>query len=367
MRRAGWGRMRSSVGTKEVSRMRKLASKVGCGLAAAWLAIPCTGLAAEIADGVNLAGDLRVRHESVRPNATLGGDDVDRARMRLRIGLDAKLDENWSVGARLATGGSPTSTNQDLDVLNDDAPLYVDRAFARWHGLDGKLQILAGRTANPYASSMMLWDSDYNPDGVSAKLTLGEGTRYWMTLGHHTLGQNATGSYGGAYTAIQPGASFKAGETDIDVAVAYYGFVNAGGVDDVAADGEYALLDVRAAAKMKFGSLPASCWIDAVTNLDADEDGSAYGVGLSFGSTREKGGVKASLSYMSIPADALWIDLCDANFTSGLTDVDMHGLVLGASVGVGKGATFGATWYYKESLESDAVEEQLEVDLMLKF
>ena len=95
--------------------------------------------AAEIADGVSLTGDLRVRHESLDRNAAFGADDVDHARMRVRVGVGAKLDENWDVGLRFATGGGMTSTNQDLDALGGKAPLYVDRAFARYRTGEGRL------------------------------------------------------------------------------------------------------------------------------------------------------------------------------------------------------------------------------------
>jgi len=72
--------------------------------------------AAEIAPGVTLSGDLRLRSESLfRNGAFVVTDDVHHARLRLRLGLYVTVDERWDLGLRLATGGGTTSTDQDLD------------------------------------------------------------------------------------------------------------------------------------------------------------------------------------------------------------------------------------------------------------
>ena len=117
----------------------KLGTKIGMGFGLLLIiAVALGGFAggAEIVPGVTLSGDLRVRNESLfRNDAFSAAGDVHHARLRLRVGLDARLDDSWNAGFRLATGGGTTSTNQDLDALGGKATLYVDRAFMGAFGL----------------------------------------------------------------------------------------------------------------------------------------------------------------------------------------------------------------------------------------
>jgi hypothetical protein len=224
---------------------------------------------------------------------------------------------------------------------------------------------------NPYVHSMVLWDSDFNPDGLAERLVLkGPSADLFLNLGQHVLAQESAAdkNYGPAVYGVQPGVALRLGEGTLFVAAAYYAFIDAGGTGDVPAGGEYAIADVHASWKAKTaGGTPWSVWADALTNPEADDHKSAFGVGVDVGSSKGKGAAKFSLSYISVDRNALWIDLGDANLSSGLTTQDMQGFVLGAAVGVGEKATFGATWFCKDSRDTDAQEDQLEIDLVLKF
>lgn len=320
-----------------------------------------------------LSGDLRVRNESLfRNDAFSSAGDIHHARLRIRVGLGVDIDENWDLGLRLATGGGTTSTNQDLDAIRDSAEIYVDRAFARFRAGDERaFEFFAGRMPNPYVHSMILWDSDFNPDGLAEKFVLkGTSADFFLNAGQHVLGQETATNrnYGPAVYGIQPGLCLKRDSGTLTVAATYYAFIEAGGLHDVPAGSDYAIADVYACWKAKtVGGRPWSVWANALTNTEADDHDSAFGVGVAFGSSKGKGAVGFRLSYMSVDRNALWVNLGDANFSSGLRDEDMHGFVLGAAVGVGEKATLGATWYYKDSRDTDAHEDQLEIDLVLKF
>jgi hypothetical protein len=345
------------------------------GLCLVWV-VACLGGAgaAEIADGVMLSGDIRVRNESLfRNNAFSTEGDVHHARLRLRVGLDAMLDDSWDVGLRLATGGGTTSTNQDLNALNDDkAELYVDRAFARYHiGDERAFELFAGRMPNPYVRSMILWDSDFNPDGLAETLVLkGTSADLVLTAGQHVLAQESATdkNYGPTVYGIQPGLRLKRDSGTLAVAAAYYAFIEAGGIDDVPAGGDYAIADGHASWKAETaGGRKWGLWADGLVNTEAGGDRTAYGVGVDFGSTKGRGATRVHLSYMSIDKNALWINLGDATYSRGLRIEDMHGFVLGAAVGVGERAALGATWFYKDSRDTDAHEDALMIDLVLKF
>ena len=330
--------------------------------------------AAQLAEGLSLSGDLRVRHEGKFRSGGFPGDDVSRARIRARLALDAEVDESWDIGLRLATGGGTTSTNQTFDALNEKAGVYVDRAFARFHaGNARKIELFAGRMPNPYASSFVLWDTDYNPDGLAEKFVLqNDAGVLFLSAGQHTLGLRADGNYGPAFYAVQPGVTLSLGEGKLTAALAYYHF--AGGEEapaDISAvppGSGYALADVYVEWKHKTASgLLLGVCLEAFVNTEADADRLGTVVGISLGSAKEKGDLQFSLTYAEVDRDAMWINLGDSTVAEGLEDRDLRALVLKVCAGLGKSATLGATWYSKDDRYSDAHESKLEIDLVLKF
>ena len=64
--------------------------------------------------------------------------DRHRNRIRARLGLGAKVNDEWDLGFRLATGhgevsGDPVSTNQTLDEAFSKKPIWLDQAFFGYH------------------------------------------------------------------------------------------------------------------------------------------------------------------------------------------------------------------------------------------
>ncbi len=124
--------------------------------------------------------------------------DRHRARIRARLGLDARLPEGFSTGLRLATGSSnaPVSTNQSLGSSGgnfSNYEIWLDRAFIRWDAFDEEafdrediaLSLTVGRFENPFFATDLIWDSDLNFDGaaVSGSYEVVEGFRPFLTLG----------------------------------------------------------------------------------------------------------------------------------------------------------------------------------------
>ena len=84
------------------------------------------------------------------------------------------------AGARIATGntGDPVSTNDTLgDYLNKDE-IVLDRAYVKWtykpdypkFGKFPQVTAQAGRFANPFYSTDLVWDSDVNLEGIAVTL-----------------------------------------------------------------------------------------------------------------------------------------------------------------------------------------------------
>lgn len=115
-------------------------------------------------------------------------EDRNRARIRARLGIAAKIDDWISAELRIATGNdtSPVSTNQTLGSGDDFGKyqLWLDRASIRLTPLAG-FSIDIGRSANPFWSTDLLFDDDLNFDGVSlsGRGSLGGGLSAFATTG----------------------------------------------------------------------------------------------------------------------------------------------------------------------------------------
>jgi hypothetical protein len=98
--------------------------------------------------------------------------DRQRLRERFRLGLDAEINDEFSFGARLATGSTtnPVSTNQTLGTTLANDSFDLDRAYLRYQPASW-LTAWAGRFANPWFSTDLVWDDDVNFDGVAVQVS----------------------------------------------------------------------------------------------------------------------------------------------------------------------------------------------------
>jgi hypothetical protein len=97
-------------------------------------------------------------------------EDRARLRERFRLGIDAAIDDDFSVGVRLATGNTtnPVSTNQTLGNSLANDSFNLDRAYMRYKPAPW-LTFWAGRFADPWFSTDLVWDDDVNFDGVAVQ------------------------------------------------------------------------------------------------------------------------------------------------------------------------------------------------------
>ena len=135
-------------------------------------------------------------------------EDVQRGQVRLRLGLTAEINEDWSVVARLATGNDmiPTTRNQNLGTDNRPFDLYLDLAYAEWrlpaaYGPHA-LTVRGGRLRNPFFRTELAFDEDLTFDGVTA------GYRWDRPDSGYALFANA-----GAFSLLPEDASFVDGDS----------------------------------------------------------------------------------------------------------------------------------------------------------
>ncbi len=247
------------------------------------LAIPhFSSVAENTMDNLNFSGDLRLRYEYQDNENTM---NRGRARFRLRFNVKTRIDDNWSVGFRLASGSNndPTSTNQSMDDNFTEKSIWIDRVYAVYR--QGNFTFTGGKMANPFVSTSIIWDKDINPEGAAEQWHFGK-TGY-ITLAQMVLNENSTES--DAYlVAVQGGIKLKYFSFNL----AWYSFNNY--VENAPAargnlfenNTEYTLIDflvkIHATDHLSF-------WAEYVNNTDAedtattgDKENTAIGIGFSY-------------------------------------------------------------------------------------
>ncbi len=120
------------------------------------------------ARGVTRVPDLAAGDSSNLPLAN-SQDDRQRLRLRARLGVTAKVSDGVIAGLRLSTGSASdrVSTNQTLGQNFNRYQFLLDRAFIKLEPMDG-VSLLAGRMANPWFSTDLVWSDNLSFDGISA-------------------------------------------------------------------------------------------------------------------------------------------------------------------------------------------------------
>ena len=116
-------------------------------------------------------GDVRVRGESFFQN---GVNDRNRARIRVRFGLDGKLNDDFLAGFALATGplGDPTTTNETLTNVFDRKTIALDRGWITYNPVAHKwLSLTGGKFAYQWQRTSVTGDPDLNPEGFDQKFS----------------------------------------------------------------------------------------------------------------------------------------------------------------------------------------------------
>ncbi|MDY6989274.1 MAG: putative porin [Thermodesulfobacteriota bacterium] len=141
--------------------------------------------AADWTQRIRFGGDVRLRYEGDffdKNNADLAKPedpaelmntkhDRHRSRYRVRISMEAKVNDKADFVARLSTGNEedPVSTNDTLGDYMTNDNLVFDRAYLNLRPLEG-LTLWGGRIPNPWFHTDLVWDPDLNFEGVAVNL-----------------------------------------------------------------------------------------------------------------------------------------------------------------------------------------------------
>ena len=196
-----------------------------------------------------LTGDFRLRYAYNHVNDA-SSSDIQRGRIRLRLGLESKINDKLTVAAGLATGiGTPAdnpynatsgtlsrdyarSANQTLTSAFSKKPIQLDYAYIQytpktWVNLTG------GVFKNPFwdPEGKFVWDDNIRPEGAAVVLNKSFGSLdTFLNTGYLILDQNTGLHSAPMLYAFQPGAKYTLNEQfSLKGAVSFYNWSNVKG------------------------------------------------------------------------------------------------------------------------------------------
>jgi hypothetical protein len=126
---------------------------------------------ADLAGRFRLSGDVRVRGEAYNQDGT---PDRNRARIRVRLGLDGQLNQDFVGGVAIATGteGDPTTTNETLTNAFDRKTIALDRGYIAYNPVAHSwFSATGGKFSYLWQRTSVTGDPDLNPEGFDQKLS----------------------------------------------------------------------------------------------------------------------------------------------------------------------------------------------------
>ncbi|MGB5132843.1 MAG: putative porin [Steroidobacteraceae bacterium] len=353
---------------------------------------------ADWASKIKLKGDFRYRHEGIDQEAA---PQRDRERLRVRFGIDAKINDTLNAGFQLATGDDtdPRSTNATLTDANQRKSLRLDQAYVDWKAFDNAVVTL-GKQKYPWfrPGLSMFYDGDINPEGASFKYGAKTGLfvnawGFWLSevntsrAGVAGADANLFGAQLG-YKWAAPWGTLTAYAMYNDFGAVQDSTVNfadfPAGNSTYAATSECLLpapvsgatqcllfdfntFEVGAQADMKVGNLPLMLFANYAENEDPGDLNTAYSLGFQLGKA-DPGKFEFGIVHQEIEKDSLFGALTDSDFAGGATQGSGQQFRFG--YGLATGWTLNAQ-YFLNKRNFDQTNEldykRLQLDLNYKF
>jgi hypothetical protein len=122
------------------------------------------------------SGDVRIRYDGTFQDygGCLTCNPRHRERIRIRFGIDSKLNEDFMGGLYLSSGSilSPVTTNESLTNYFERKTVGWDRGFITYNPQAHKwLSLTGGKFAYTWNHTQLTLDPDINPEGFSERLS----------------------------------------------------------------------------------------------------------------------------------------------------------------------------------------------------
>ena len=336
---------------------------------------------------IKLHGDFRYRHEYIDEE---GEDNRTRHRIRTRIGMDAKVNDDIDFYFRLASGSTdPVSTNQTLTGGYTSKSIWIDRAYVDWHPTFAntcghKGHLILGKIKNPFLmvkSSSLIWDDDLSPEGgaITYQAKLGKINPFINLGGFWVEERKSSGNSGmfGGQIGIKP----VFGKINVILGGGYFDYVdtqgeasfvkeNKGFGNTLDANGNYVydynLWEAFAQVGTKFRKIPIALYGDYVYNTDPRDDNKGWLIGFKVGKCKRKYSWEFNYTYRYLEKDATIGAFTDSDFIGGGTDGKGHKLSAGFQLA--KHWKLAATYLIDDKhIHNSHDYNRLQVDLKFKF
>ncbi|MBU0713791.1 MAG: putative porin [Verrucomicrobia bacterium] len=325
-------------------------------------------------DYITFKGDVRLRGETINDDSkkNSSGEDYtrDRARIRARLKVEAKVND-LKVGIRLSTGGAdPVSGNQTLGDGFQKKDIRLDLAYIDYSFLGDspdELRAIGGKMENPLITMPddLVWDPDLTPEGLAVKARFGNDFVTVLLNGEGLFIQerdaqkNATGLAGQAALKFQ----FMP-EIGLTVGGTYLAYQNIQGYDVIDWENKNNSYGNSTIPGSVSGSTTNKAWADeftpvmgfvqldlwlgfpisfygqALTNPKADANKNGYMGGVSLGKAKTPKTFEVGYSYTKLEKDATLGMFTDSDRWGGGTD--------------GKGSKFYAKYQITKNLQACA-------------
>jgi hypothetical protein len=342
------------------------------------------------------SGDLRLRFEN--RDLVQNDDKKNRVRIRFRYGFTTKVNDQITVGARLATGssGQNNSQEQTLDNAFSKRDIWLDLAYLDYK-LNKNLKLLGGKFANPfYRTSEIIWGAALNPEGVALQYTktvkpIGFPSNVDLLINAGILPLDIDTDVNPVIYGLQGGAATNVFDRKLKTAVTYYYF---DGIKDstrtnlysattgtgntltgtkytydyrvIDLNAEYPLLDIKLGKLV----LPLGIYGNYVKNVAREvKKDSAWLGGFKLGAAKDPGNWDFTYDYRRIESDPAIDFLNDATFHAGGTNAKGHRFSLNYIPL--KNTTLTLNYFKTEKVHgiktSDEELDRLQLECLVKF
>ena len=334
---------------------------------------------------------MRFRHENIDTDISGKGVKESRQRMRARLKLAAKINDEVDVGFRLVTAGGKTSTNQTIEGSFSGKDIFFDRAYINWHPDFAKgLTATFGKFKQPWynvSSSGLVWDSDVNPEGVALKYKTKVGPVNLAATGGYFILEDGDTLYGkddnngfsqdlnmyhaGVLASMQFTDSVKGTlasnayiyNKEEKIADRDSGEVDNGGLEagESLEGSSMELYEVAGKLDIDTGFLPIDIYGQYVTNASA-KDGEDTAWLAGFGA--KHGPFKMDYNYRDTQKYAVAETFNDSDFATGHTEARGHKVQL--MYKISKNFSTGVAYFAAEEYDGTNIDT-LQLDLKAKF
>ena len=337
---------------------------------------------------VKLSGDFRYRHETIEAEND-GKPDRHRNRIRARIGLKAKVNDEWDLGFRLAGGSEdPVSTNQTLSGSFSSKGFWIDRAYLDYHPTAiENLHVVAGKMGNPFykvGKNQLIWDGDLSPEGLAVKhkIKITQSDELFVNGGGFFVTESSSSDSDMSLWGAQGGLKHKLDKnTYVLGGISYYDYGNIKGAEDLdvskskffgnSSDGgvfvnDYDIVELFAEAGTKIDKTPVAAYGNYVKNCVADTSGdTGWLAGFKINKAKKPGSWEFSYDYRELQKDAVVGAFSDSDFIGGGTNG--KGSRFGAKYQIAKNIQTGLSYFLNDRQDLDNNYRRLQIDMVLKF